>query len=219
MDASNEGGHTILPEILNPASRWLFRYWESIRGEKEAPSRSRVEIKSVAAQLPWMFIAEKAATGNLHPLRLAGTGICDLWGGNMTSKCLYSTWARFERDTTAGLFEGVIDQRQPFAMRVRARSAFGNSVSLEILGLPVIDDATGAVQVLGLVMPFRMPEWLGRDHLVSFELSAVRIIWTDPIPQRPVAVHGVHMRNGRPSKSRPSLSVIEGGRKRELKTV
>lgn len=209
MDASNLGGQTILPEILNPASRWLFRYWESIRGEQCAAPRSRVEISPLRQQLPWIFIAERAVEGNLHPLRLAGTEICRLWGQNMTHKCLFASWSKFERDTMAGLFDGVLNDNQPFVMRVRARSAFGNSVSLEILGVPVVDDRTGAKQILGLVIPFRIPEWLGCDQLVAFELSAVRIIWTDAVPQQPVLLHPQRVAGGR---KKPRLSIIRGGK-------
>ena len=214
MDASKPGGQTILPEILNPASRWLFRYWESIRGEQCAAPRSRVEIAPLRQQLPWIFIAERAVEGNLHPLRLAGTEICRLWGENMTRKCLFASWSKFERDTIAGLFDGVLDQNQPFVMRVRARSAFGNSVSIEILGVPVVDDRSGATQVLGSVIPFRIPEWLGADHLVAFELSAVRIIWTDAVPQEPALMHPQRVHGG---QRKPKLSVIRGGKDKAIR--
>lgn len=209
MDASSDVGDRTPPqEILHPASRWLFRYWETIRGEKSYALRDDIKLTAIRQQLPWIFIAERGLSG-AHVLRLAGTGICSLWGGNMTGKCLSDSWSRFESQTMSGLMEGALKECQPFVMRIRARSACGNVAGLEILGLPVMDQTNGAMQIFGLAIPFRMPDWLGRDRLTTFELSSVRIIWTDHVPQRPVPLHP---HNRRRSKTSPSLTLINGGR-------
>jgi hypothetical protein len=192
------------PEIAHSGTRHLFRYWESIRKERSAPLRSDIGLHSIRQLLPWVFIAEGNASA--HHLRLAGTGICRLWGANMTGKDLFERWPAFERQTMARLLESASKRRQPFVMRCMARTDGGRRTGLEIIGLPVEADDTGIIQVLGLVVPLSEPDWLRHEPLTSFELISVRIIWTEPVPSE-----------GRPPPEEPSqkfvahLQVIEGG--------
>jgi hypothetical protein len=168
------------PEIAHSGTRHLFRYWESIRKERSAPLRSDIGLHSIRQLLPWVFIAERNASA--HLLRLAGTGICRLWGVNMTGRDLFEHWPVFERQTMARLLDSASRRRQPFVMRCMARTDSGRRTSLEIIGLPVEADDTGTIQVLGLVVPLSEPDWLRNEPLTSFELISVRIIWTEPLP-------------------------------------
>jgi hypothetical protein len=192
------------PEIAHSGTRHLFRYWESIRKERSAPLRSDIGLHSIRQLLPWVFIAEGNAS--THHLRLAGTGICRLWGANMTGRDLFEHWPPFERQTMARLLESASKRCQPFVMRCMARTDGGRRTGLEIIGLPVEADDTGIIQVLGLVVPLSEPDWLRNEPLTSFELISVRIIWTEPVPGE-----------GKPPAEEPSqkfvahFQVIEGG--------
>lgn len=196
-------------EILHPGSRSLFRYWETIRGERSAALRSDLDLREISQLLPWLFISEPDALTGEHRLRLAGTGICRMWQENLTDKHLFSTWNRFEHRTVAELLRGTVENCQPFAMRVRAKTAHGSELGLEIMGLPVRAQNSEKIQVLGIIVPFRQPEWIGRDRLTSFELSSVRVIWTDRLPSE-TQPEGIRLRHSRPAE--PVLEVIKGGR-------
>ncbi|MDP9136879.1 MAG: PAS domain-containing protein [Pseudomonadota bacterium] len=193
-------------EILHPASRTLFRHWESVRGERGAALREHINLGEVRHLLPWMYISEPDAVSGEHRLRLAGTGICRMWQDNLTGKFLFSTWNKFERRTIGELLRGTTENCQPFAMRVRAKTATGSLTSLEILGLPVQARDSDPHQVMGIIVPFHQPAWLGRDRLISFELSSVRVVWTDQVP----AACGNHQRPS--GRSKPALEVIKGGK-------
>jgi hypothetical protein len=196
-------------EILHPGSRNLFRYWESVRGERSAALRSDLDLREICHLLPWVFISEPDATTSEHRLRLAGTGICGMWQDNLTGKFLFSTWNRFERHTIGDLLRGTIEDCRPFAMRVRASTANGSVTGLEIMGLPVRAVGSDQNQVLGIIVPFRQPEWFGRDRLISFELSSVRVIWTDRLPPE-AAAHEGHRRHL--NRYKPVLEIIKGGK-------
>ena len=172
-----------LPEIGHAASRGLFRFWESIRGERSAPLRSDISLQEIRHLLPWMFISERGRGEAVHRLRLAGTGVCQLWGDNMTGKDLFASWSKFERSTMNKLLDSALADHHPFVMRCRARTARDVSATLEILGLPVQADDTGSTQVLGLVVPFQDTELLRGERLASFHLVSVRIIWIEPLPK------------------------------------
>ena len=196
-------------EILHPASRNLFRHWEAIRGERNAAARSAVDLREIHQLLPWVFISEPVFGSGDHRFRLAGTGICAMWQDNLTGKCPFTAWPTFERRTIGDLLKGTIENCQPFAMRVRAKTAGNIQTGLEIMGLPVAVDDSSRHQVLGIIIPFRQPEWLGRDRLTAFELSSVRIIWTDQLPP-PAMEDGRQVRHL--SRTKPALEVIRGGK-------
>jgi hypothetical protein len=190
-----------LPEIGHASSRSLFRYWESIRGERSAPQRSDIQLQQIYPLLPWVFISEPLPGDLGHRLRLAGTGVCELWGENMTGKDLFAAWKKFERGTMNKLLNSAVIDRHPFIMRCRVRNESGMSATLEIMGLPVEADDTGKTQVLGLIVPFQDSQLLRQHRLVSFDLVSVRIIWIEPLPQSHSAV-----------RSQPCLQLIPGGR-------
>ena len=196
-------------EILHPKARSLFRYWESIRGERTVALREEVNLGEIRHLLPWVYISEPDAATGEHRLRLAGTGICRMWQDNLTGKFLFSTWNKFERRTIAGLLRSTVENCRPFAIRVRARTANGSVTGLEILGLPVRAQGSEQNQVLGIIVPFHQPAWLGRDRLTSFELSSVRVVWTDRLASQG-AVCGNHER--RLNSFKPALELIKGGK-------
>jgi hypothetical protein len=196
-------------EISHAGTRNLFRYWESIRGERSAPLRSEISLQPIRDLLPWIFICEPVAETSAHRLRLAGTGVCQLWGDNMTGKDLFAAWSKFERETMSKLLHSAATELQPFVMRCRARTETGLLANLEIMGLPVEADDTGEKQVLGLVVPFQDPELYRRHRLVSFDLVSIRIIWTEPLPQSNNALASAP----KPVKKlQPNLQLIRGGR-------
>jgi hypothetical protein len=195
-------------EIAHSGTRNLFRYWESVRAERSAPLRSDISLQHIRHLLPWIFISEPVGEPSAHRLRLAGTGVCQLWGENMTGKDLFAGWKKFERETMNKLLKSAVKDQQPFVMRCRARTETGLLVNLEIIGLPVEADDTGKKQVLGLVVPFQEPDLFHRHRLVSFDLVSIRIIWTEPLPESnnaPISTKAV-------KKLQPYLQVIHGGR-------
>jgi len=206
VNGSMKANASPLPEIGHSSSRSLFRYWESIRGERSAPLRSEIELHQICPLLPWMFISEPAADGSGHRLRLAGTGVCELWGENMTGRDLFAAWNHFERTTMDKLLASAVADRHPFIMRCRVRNESGLSATIEIMGLPVEADDTGQTQVLGLIVPFQDSELLRQHRLVSFDLVSVRIIWIEPLPQKQTCPHASR------TKLPPQLQIVSGGK-------
>ena len=206
VNVSMKSNASPLPEIGHSSSRSLFRYWESVRGERSAPLRSDIRLQQICLLLPWMFISESEPKGSSHRLRLAGTGVCELWGENMTGKDLFAAWNNFERSTMNKVLASATSDRHPFIMRCRVRNESGMSATVEIMGLPVEADDTGRTQVLGLIVPFQDSELLRQHRLVSFDLVSVRIIWIEPLPQKQTCPAASR------AKLSPHLQLVSGGR-------
>jgi hypothetical protein len=190
-------------EILHPGSRALFRYWESIRGERAAPVRGDLDLKKIREYVPWLYIAEAHGAG--YRWRLTGGKVCEMWRRELTGTAMFAGWERFERDTAKRLFDGVTQALQPCAIRFRLMTSLGQPIGTEIIGLPLLA-RDGTVHVFGAVMPFRDPTGFGYDRIATVEIASARTIWTEPIPGDTIASPR--------GKAAPQLQVIAGGRDR-----
>jgi hypothetical protein len=168
-------------EMLHPGSRTLFRYWETIRGEMSAPQRDRLDLRKIRSLVPSLFMIERRP-GKRYVWRLAGTRVCDLWGMELTGKPALTLGEKFERETVARLFDGVIDNHQPFVLRFRLNSAKGMNATAEFVGMPLLSRNGAATYVFGVIMPFREISRPRHAAVTGFELSAARTIWTEPVP-------------------------------------
>lgn len=169
-------------EVLHPGSRQLFCHWERIRGEASAPLRSRIDLREIVRIAPWLAIIERAPGRQCFSWRLAGTGICRLWGRELTGRNALEGWHRFDHATLAKALEGVITTLQPFVARFSAQSEDGETVGIELLALPAYPDGRREPHILASFLPFREPQWSGERRLAGFELSSLRVIWTEPLP-------------------------------------
>ncbi len=169
-------------DVMHPGSRELFCYWERIRGEASAPPRAHIDLKAVKRIVSWLALIERAPASPAYCWRLAGTGICRLWGRELTGRQVLEDWRHVERDTMRKAFDGVATALQPFVARFAARSLDGEEVGIELLALPVYPAARRQPQILASLMPFREPVWSGECRLTSFRLSSLRVIWTEPLP-------------------------------------
>ncbi|MEJ1934798.1 PAS domain-containing protein, partial [Nostoc sp. NIES-2111] len=68
--------------MKHPASRTLFSYWDTLRGERTAPERSELDPGAIRNILADTFILEVDA-GQTFPFRLAGTRVCALYGRDL----------------------------------------------------------------------------------------------------------------------------------------
>jgi hypothetical protein len=188
--------------ILHPGSRHLFSYWDGLRMERAAPGRQEIELRALAPILPWLGIIERQSRPRRHHWRLAGTGIGRLWGPGLTGAAVAADWPDVYRHALVRALDGICDRRQPFVARLKATSAEGEVLGIELFAAPV-EGEDKSVQTLCSVLPFRDPEWLGHVPLVAIELAALTAIWLGPLPDEITRLQG---------SVAPRLRVIRGGR-------
>ena len=197
-------------EILHPDSRALFRYWETIRGERSAPLRGDIDLKQIKQLLPWLAILERHPLKPEYTWRLAGTGVCKIWNKELTAQMFLADADAFERDAVCRLMDNVIASHQPCVARYRAVYHDHELLGVEMLALPVTAANDRSTQIIAAVVPFRSPYWLGESELNRLELSSVKMIWTEhseqdrhPVPQT--------QSNSTDSAGKTLFRVIEGG--------
>lgn len=199
-------------DILHPDSRKLFRYWESIRREKSAPDKSDFDLKQIANLLPFMGVLQRHPLKQVYNWRLAGTGICRMFTANLTNTQFVHDWQPFESSVISRMLDTAVSSHQPCVARIKASNSQGDTIGLELLVLPVATSSPAITHLYVGLVPFRQPAWLGKDALTYFELSKVRMIWTE---------HGAEHRNSNAQTAialapadqmnRPFFRVIQGG--------
>lgn len=163
---------------LHPGNRSLFCYWESVRGEAEAPARAKIDLKQIADILPGVVIMERSAEMQAYRCRLSGTGITELWGCDMTGRDLRDNAGKFEREVLARLFDGVFAGAMPFCARLRLFPAGEEPLLAEMLGLPVIAQS-GETQLLGAVLPMVTRRRTTPVRLRNIQIASTRTIATE----------------------------------------
>ena len=168
--------------ILHPGSRHLFSHWNGLRGERGAPGRGEIDLRALAPVLPWIGIIERETGRRQHRWRLAGTGIARLWGDGLAGRPVAGDWHDIHRHTLTRALDSVCDRLQPFVARLKAVSADGEAVGIELFAAPVEAADGVAIQALCSVVPFRQPHWLGRVAIVEMEVTSLTAIWLGPLP-------------------------------------
>ena len=203
--AALKRGRTAPEAILHPASRSLFGYWNWLRAGRSAPCRRDIDLRPLAPILPWLGIMEREPDLRCHRWRLAGTGIARLWGRGLTGQQVAADWPDVYRRALVRALDGVCERQQPFVARLKAVSADGDALGIELFAATVEAAEGGAFQALCTVVPFREPLWLGRVPLVDIELTTLTAIWLAPLPDE--------IRLGRRgSRGSLPLKLIRGGR-------
>ncbi len=199
-------------EILHPVSRTLFRHWAEIRKDRALPTRGDINLRQIRQIMPWLAIVERCGKQQGYHWRLAGTGICRLWGHELTGMDMTRHWRGFDRQTLLFLLDGVVGGFQPSVARFKATTDNADHIGIELLTLPVRSPNCELPQILATAAPFREPDWLGEATLVGFELSSVKALWPGAAaPNPPTERQALPIVNPQRDAKRAFLKVIPGG--------
>lgn len=199
----------------------LFGYWNRRRGKRAVPSRMAIEPADIHTLLPDVFILQSDADGTLS-FRLAGTGLCALFGRELKGEGLEELWLPDGAETATRLAAGVLDGLTPGVIELHAESLAGRCVDAEMLLLPLADETGLNRRILGCLAPMEQPYWLALDPIVSVVTASIRVLDVNRelafLANRPkIEVERntaiFHSRGSRPETRRFShLTLIEGGR-------
>ena len=95
--------------MKHAASRELYAYWQEKRGSRPAPERTEIEPGAIRGVLADAFILSLDRTAR-HPIRLAGTRMCALFGREIKGESFLDLWASTNRATMEGLLSILADE-------------------------------------------------------------------------------------------------------------
>jgi hypothetical protein len=159
--------------MKHAASRELYAYWEEKRGTRPAPERAEIEPGAIRGVLSDAFILG-LDPGASHPVRLAGTRVCALFGREIKGESFLGLWAAASRPVVEGLLSILRDESTGTVAGVTAQNADGEPIDLELLLLPLGAPRPGFARTIGVLAPLKVPQWLGVSPIGALTVGGRR---------------------------------------------
>lgn len=143
------------PAAAARAHEEIFAWWAARRANGRIPGRAHVDPGDLKRHLPTISLIDvKRREGRRdYRLRLAGTGLYRVYGGEITGKTLDDVYAEGARDYWRGELDRVAETRRPQA-GVHS-FAWRGAAHLQImwLRLPLASDGQEVDMILGYDAP------------------------------------------------------------------
>ena len=159
--------------MKHAASLELYAYWQEKRGTRPAPERSDIEPGAIRGALSDAFILALDRTAG-HPVRLAGTRVCALFGRELKDESFLDLWTTANRPTIADLLAILADECTGTVAGVTAHNRTGEAIDLELLLLPVGMRRPKFARAIGVLAPIKVPPWLGVSPIGALTLGSRR---------------------------------------------
>ena len=161
--------------MKHAASRELYAYWQEKRGTRPAPERTEIEPGAIRGVLADAFVLA-LDRGASHPIRLAGTRMCALFGREIKGESFLDLWASTNRPTMEGLLSILSDECTGTVAGASGRNENGDSVELELLLLPLSIRRPIFACAIGVLAPLKIPSWLGTSPIGPLTIGGRRHI-------------------------------------------
>ena len=150
--------------MKHAASRELYAYWQQKRGGRPAPERTDIEPGAIRAVLADAFILT-LDRGAGHPIRLAGTRMCALFGREIKGESFLDLWDLTNRHTMEGLLSILSDECTGTVAGATGQNENDELLELELLLLPLSIRRPIFARAIGVLAPLKIPAWLGVNPL------------------------------------------------------
>lgn len=194
--------------MKHPSSRELFHYWSELRRGRRVPEREDVDpvaLRKVLGDSLILSFDQRAG----HPIRLAGTRVCALFGRELKAAPFLNLWDVESRSLLGALLDEVAAEASGVVAGAIARTRSEKATPLEMLLLPIADGAHK--QIIGALAPLAVPFWIGAIPVEAMTLDVFRLVLPEtaapagrePPAQRPAARFVVY--EGGASGKRPDI--------------
>jgi hypothetical protein len=199
--------------MKHPASRALFSYWDTLRGERTAPERSELDPGAIRNILADTFILE-VDTDRTFPFRLAGTRVCALYGRDLKAVSFLELWPPRDLRAARDLVLSVLSEMAGAVAGISARTAGGSTHELELLLLPLRHGGKTHSRLVGCITAEQAPPWIGLDPVLTQSITGMRML-VPAVPRPDGPGFGLVRKLAerlKPAERRGHLSVYPGGR-------
>lgn len=154
-------------------TRALFDYWDALRGDRPAPSRSDIDPGAIRSCLAHTFVLTFASEHG-HPFRIAGTAVCAMFGSELAGTPFDRLWTCDQRPAVGDLVGGVAESLEGVVASASGRNANGETAELEMILMPLTGAGGGVGRMLGALTAAAAPYWLGIRPLQTLSLGEIR---------------------------------------------
>jgi hypothetical protein len=164
----------------------LFDYWNAKRAGRPAPMRSEINPGEIRSILPNVFILERESDTSFR-FRLAGTGLCGIYGMEFRNHNLLSMWQEDCLDTLRNALDEVTRNAAVSVVEYTASTNENREATFEMILLPLAQDNGVISRVIGAVVPVDDLPWIGSHLLARQWIDRLQILNPDRMPKRALA--------------------------------
>lgn len=191
--------------MKHATSRFLFSYWDGLRGERAAPERRDIEPGRIRQVIADTFILALQPDGSSE-FTLAGTRVSALFGRELRGSSFENLWPGVLHAEARGLVDLVASDTVGLVSGLRGTTELGASTCLELILLPLRHDGATDARLLGALSPTSVPSWAGLMPITRLEITSTRVIRADGRSRIATAPRRVE-----PTERRRRFVVLEGG--------
>jgi len=168
--------------MRHPSTKAVFDYWNKQRGTRAAPERADIDPIAIRHALGDTIMLAADFVDQLR-FRLAGTRVCALFCREIKGEAFTGLWNETSRDLVQELLGIVVSEQVGAVAGLRGHAADGDVVELELLLLPLAHSGHARIRAVGVLAPTRAPYWLGEKPVTELELTTLRHIGQEAMPE------------------------------------
>jgi hypothetical protein len=123
-------------------------YWSLIRRGRPAPDQSDVDPKALKRLLPFVFLLDARHSSFVY--RLAGTTLCERYGGELRGRDFLAQWDRESRTRLPALLKEALAQPAPLCLSSVGTTADCRMIEIETVLMPMTFNAGARERFLGV---------------------------------------------------------------------
>ncbi|MEH3148216.1 MAG: PAS domain-containing protein [Methylobacterium frigidaeris] len=188
--------------MKHPTSSMLHAYWNGLRGARAAPERGEIEPAEIRHVLADSLILEIEVPQRSATIRLAGTRLCALFGGELRGTAFAGLWGASPAADPWRLIEVVVQETVGVVVGLVGVTEGGDEIELELLLLPLRHRGKTQARVIGSLSPRLVPSWLGLRPIRAVRTVSLRILGSGEVepplaaPPEPANDPGIERRRG-----------------------
>jgi len=130
-------------------SHLLVGYWSRLRRGRDVPDQTEIDPRAIKRMLSFVFILD-AASPSRPTYRLAGTALCNHFGGELKEIGFLKNWENQSAIALASLLKQALELKQPACLSIIGGTNDCGMVELETIIAPISFNGSEPTRFLGL---------------------------------------------------------------------
>jgi hypothetical protein len=148
MAQAGTGAAQGMADMKHRNNHFAVGYWSLIRRGRPAPDQSDVDPKALKRLLPFVFLLEARHSSFVY--RLAGTTLCERYGGELRGRDFLAQWDRESRKNLSALLKEALAESKPLCLTSVGTTADCRMVEIETVLMPMTFNAGAPERFLGV---------------------------------------------------------------------
>ena len=164
--------------MLNAHTQHFLSYWRRLRGERLVPRKDEIDPRAIKDHLAFTFLLQREGEDRFT-VRLAGTGLCELFGQELKGHNFIHYWADEARAAARTSLGRVANLSVPTVAVCVAETADLKPMRGEMIMVPFEGARGEGTLILGHFQPLEPLARLGGKKLVRIRMIANAILTGD----------------------------------------